>query len=105
MVTFSVVPGVKFLSIIAADDMQDEDYVIAYLLSNSSNFKGRERHSKEEVFRWIEDCFMNPRYAIPQFDEMYVYANTDCAIILRDFVDSWIAERQSHKRMGSWNGN
>ena len=103
MKSYSDIPHIRYMQIITLDDMPDDTYELRFHLANEPIEK-KEVHNSGTTFKFIEACFM-ARTVTTEFDDVYVYANTDSAIIFRDYIDSWLSERKIQLRLGSWNGN
>lgn len=89
------VPGIGQFVIYVDDSMTDNQYLV----------KLRDRTATIQqvgLFDGIKEQFMN-KNATPE-EVCEVTANTDSAIMLRDYVDSWVSEREIQKKAGTWKG-
>lgn len=88
------VPGIGQFVIYIDDSMIDNQYLV-------KTKEGQTTADQMSLFDAIKAQFMN-EFSIQVAIE--VTANTDSAILLRDFVDSWVSEREIQKKAGTWTG-
>jgi len=90
------VPGFRTFIIYIEDSMVDNEYLIKDPVRNQ-----QATISQTSLFNSIKDQFM---HKLPVENSIEITGNTDAAIILRDYVDSWVSEREIQMKAGTWKG-
>lgn len=90
------VPSVRQFIIFIDDSMVDNEYLIKASGNRTTTA------TQTTLFDAIQEAFMKKASTFEEVLE--VTANTDSAILLRDFVDSWVSEKEIQKKAGTWTG-
>lgn len=100
------IPRIALFTVNVNDAIKDKVYQLKYKVNNGGGFSpelnASDDYSETELFRYIEHNFTGKNLIV--YDEIYVVANYDSAILLVEYIDSWIAQRAIMLKQGIWNG-
>jgi hypothetical protein len=101
------IPRINTLVIFIDDSVHDGRYNLSWTVQGFPEtdvlfpLTGADDYKTEALFQFIQGSFFGNSITYECID---VTANMDSAILLKDFIDSWISEKKIMVKAGTWNG-